>query len=91
MPITLNDVQRIAADVAQREDERLEVVAAVPAEGESTYTEVVLTVRGCAADPCMLVIGLTRGASESEIRNAVKDGLQRHLEDHPPGRDAHRG
>ena len=52
MSATLTDVQRIAAEVARNEDRRLEVVGAIPAEGEPAYAEVVLTIRGCQAEPC---------------------------------------
>jgi hypothetical protein len=45
--VSLKDVQRIAADVARQQDDRLEIVAAIPAEGSTAYTEVVLTIRGC--------------------------------------------
>jgi len=85
---TLSDVQRIAADVARQQDGRLEVVGAVPAQGEAGYTEVILTLRGCQADeePCRMMIGVTRDASESQIRRAVTKSLREHLDDHPrPG------
>ena len=46
MSVTLTVVQRIAADVAREQDRRLEVVGAVPAQGEIGYAEVILTIDG---------------------------------------------
>jgi len=82
MSVTLTDVQRIAADVARQEDRRLEVVAAIPAQGEAAYAEVALTIRGCRAEPCRMMIGVSRNASESDIRATVTDRLRQHLDEH---------
>jgi len=82
MSMTLTDVQSIAVDVAREQDDRLVVVGAVPAAGESAYTELVLTIRGCQDDPCVLVIGVSRDASELSIRNAVAEHLREHLHTH---------
>jgi len=81
MTLTLSDVRRIVADVARQQTPTLEVVAA-RAEADSPYTEVILTVRGCAADPCQIVMGVSRGSSESAFRNTVREHLQEHLQAH---------
>ena len=78
----LSDVQRIATEVARQQDERLQVEGAIPAAAESGYTEVILTIRGCEDDPCMLVIGISRDASESSLRAAVAERLREHLRRH---------
>jgi hypothetical protein len=83
--VTLTDVQRIAADVAREQDRRLEVVGAVPAEGEKAYAEVILTIRGCGVEPCTVVVGVSRDAPEAEIRETVSDRLRRHLDEHRTG------
>jgi len=83
MALTLNDVRRIARDEAEREHSNLEVIGAVPAEGESTrYTELVLTVRGCDQKPCRLIVGLNREATEAELRASVRGRLREHLLEH---------
>ena len=82
MAVSLTDVQRIAADVARQQDRRLEDVGAVPARGESAYTEVLLTIRGCQFEPCRMMIGFSRDASESEIRDTVRNRLRQHLDEH---------
>ena len=76
MSLTLTDVHRIVADVAREKDPPLEVVAAIPADGGSMYTEVVLTVPGCQVEPCRLIVGVSRNMSEPECRRAVKERLE---------------
>ena len=84
MSLTLIDVQQIAADVVKQQAPALEVIAATPARGEkSSYTEVMLIVRGCRVEPCRLVVGVRRDASEAECRTAIAEGVQRHLLEHP--------
>jgi hypothetical protein len=78
----LTDVRRIAADVAKEQDPRLEVVGATAGEGESTYAEVILTVRGCRAEPCRVMIGVSRDVSEPECRGNVTARLREHLAEH---------
>jgi hypothetical protein len=77
-----SDVQRIAIEVAQEQGDRLKVEGAVPAEGETAYTEIILTIRGCQDEPCQVVIGVNRDASESSVRTNVAERLRDHLHDH---------
>ena len=81
MPLNLTDVRRIAAEVARKENPELEVVAA-RAESDSPYTEVIITIRGCSTEPCQLMIGVSRDATEDEFRVAVHDRLHEHLYEH---------
>jgi len=82
--LTLPDVRRIVGDVAAEQPQPLDVVAAIPADRDSGYTEVILVVRGCHVEPCRMVLGVTRDASEVELRAAVRTMLLEHLtSDHP--------
>jgi hypothetical protein len=81
MSLSLSDVRRIVSEIAREQTPTLEVVAA-RADGDSSYTEVILTVRGCATEPCQIVMGVSRGASESEFRQTVREQLEEHLHDH---------
>jgi hypothetical protein len=76
--LTLSDVRRIAADVAKQQDPPLEVMGATPAEGDSAYAEVMLTIRGCHVEPCRMLIGVSRDASEPECRRVLQERLQQH-------------
>ena len=82
MLLSLPEVQRIAADVAQSKDPKLEVVAAITSVAGSPYTEVTVTIHGCQREPCVLVIGAERNASESKFRSEVAEKLQQHLDQH---------
>ena len=79
MPLTLIDVRRIATDVARQQHSALEVVAATPAEGESSYAEVILMLSSGVVEPSRVVIGVRRDASEPECRRAVQERLQEYL------------
>ena len=62
MLLTLADVQRIATEVAARESHDLSV-AVTRSEGESAYAELIVTLMGCAAEPCRILIGVDREVS----------------------------
>lgn len=85
MSLSLTDVQRIAAEVAQREEPALQVMAATRGGSDSSYTEVILTVHGCRAEPCQFMVGVSRDVSEDQCRSAVEQSLRRHLTEHPTG------
>ncbi len=59
------------------------MMGVTPAEGESSYAEVMLTVAGCHVEPCRMVIGVSRDVSERECRRAVEQRLQAHLTGSP--------
>jgi hypothetical protein len=83
MSLTLNDVRRIAGDVAHEVNPRLDVVAAMPVGRDSTnFADVMLMLRGCRRHPCRMVVGFSRGQSEAECRAAVRARLHEHLAGH---------
>ena len=84
MFLALADVQRIAAEVVAEQNPALEV-AVSSAEGDSSYTELILTLRGCSVEPCRTLIGIDRNMSESQFRLAVAKHLREHLDDHRDG------
>lgn len=81
MALSLADVRRIVAEIAHEDAPAVEVVAA-HAEADSTYTEIILTLRGCSTEPCQILMGLSRDASESEFRDTVRERLREHLHEH---------
>jgi len=80
--LSLADVRRVTADVARQHDPALDVLGAIPAEEGVYYSEVILTIRGCATEPCRVVIGVSREASEKELGETVKERLQEHWAEH---------
>jgi len=84
MALTLKDVRRIASEVARQENPALEVIGATSTGDRSAYTEVMLTIRGCRVEPCRVMIGVSRNASEAELRQSVADRLRAHAAEHQP-------
>ena len=84
MTLTLKDVRRVASEVARQENPSLEVISATSSGGESGYAEVMLTFQGCRAEPCRVMIGVSRNASEAELRRAVAERLRAHAAEHQP-------
>jgi len=80
MPLTLTDVERMAREIARDEDPALEVVAARNGEGAADYTEVILTLNRSHDEPARLVIGVTRNATEDDIRRLLRSSLRDHLQ-----------
>ena len=81
MPLNLNDVRRIAAEVVEATDSSLRVVGAASSEGGSNYTEIMISVVNCHAEPCRLSIGVARDVSEAAFREAVGEQVRQHIRD----------
>lgn len=79
MPLDLYDARRIATEVVEATDSSLRVVGAATAAGGSNYTEIILSVVNCHAEPCRLSIGVERDVSEAAFREAVGEQLRRHI------------
>ncbi len=82
MAFSLNEVSTIAREVGKAQDPPLEVVAVTGREGAGESAEVILTVRGCRDEPCVVVVGVDRTASVEEVRTDLVDHLRRHLDEH---------
>ena len=84
MGLALLDVHRIANEVANQESQRIEVIAATPGESDTSYAEIVLTISGCRDEPCLIMIGVSRDATEAQVRLLLRDSFRRHLSEHRP-------
>ena len=82
MMLDLANVKEIAADVARREDPKLEVVAGSTAEGGSAYAEVTVTINGCREEPCRIIVGVNRSGDDRTVRDAFASRLREHLAQH---------
>jgi hypothetical protein len=82
MALSLEDVRRIADEVIRQENPAMQVLAATTAEGGSDYTEIIVTVLGCHTEPCRLILGLNRQASEPVFRRTVAEKFRQHLKEH---------
>jgi hypothetical protein len=81
--LRITDIQRVATEVAARRNPDLKVIAVTRTGSDSAYAEVVVKILGCAEEPCQLMIGLSRDASESTVRHTFETELSQHLEKHP--------
>jgi hypothetical protein len=77
MPLRLDDVRRVATEVARAEDDALDVVGVVTRSGGSGYTEVLISVSGGAPEEDSLIsVGLDRQTSEDALRNRLRGKLR---------------
>jgi hypothetical protein len=80
LTLKLSDVYRVATDVASTVEPPLDVVAATPSN--ETYSEILLTVRGCRTEPCRILVGVSRAISEADLRDALRHQLLQRLAEH---------
>ena len=80
--LSLNEVRRIAGDVASKESPALEVIAATISQGGSAYAELVIALHDCPEDPCRVVIGTDRRREEPELRHAIGLRMRQFLRNH---------
>jgi hypothetical protein len=59
-------------------------MGAVSGGEDSDYVEILLTVSGCASEPCQLTIGVFRNVSAEDLSLEIETQLRRHLDDHRP-------
>jgi len=78
MPVDLQTARRIAAEVVAAEHPSLRVAGATISEG-SNYSEIIVTVTNCHAEPCRILIGVSRDMSEPAFRMHVGEQLRRHV------------
>jgi hypothetical protein len=79
--MNLNDARRIATEVVAATDSTLRVVSVATAGEGSNYTEIMLAVANCHAEPCRLSIGVERDTSETMFREAVREQVRLHVRD----------
>jgi hypothetical protein len=82
MAVNLRELTVIVTDVAREHSIQADVVGVLPSEGDGDYTEVVMSLVGCRAEPCRVTFGVGRGASPSELRAQVADKLVAHVRSH---------
>jgi hypothetical protein len=82
----VTDVTRIARRAVDDQALPLRVVGAVLGGRGSDYVEVLVTIEGCASEPCQLAVGVFRNTSEEHLTKEITLQLRRHLDSHrsPP-------
>jgi hypothetical protein len=83
MKFSATEVSRIASQAAREVSDDLAVTGVTITGGDTGYTEVHVTVRGCHTEPCKLTLSVFRDVSEDALRLDIIAGLRAHLEQHP--------
>jgi hypothetical protein len=79
--LTIETVNAISRDITAKYDPRLQVRGAAPTDGEGGRVELLVTIRGCHHEPCVLMLIVTRlgqAAFERELREKLHDALVSH-------------
>jgi hypothetical protein len=82
MPLSHDEIRTISIEtIARYPDRQFEFVGVMAAEGGSGRIEVMVTITGCHATPCQLMLNLSRqsrDALERELRGALEAALKAH-------------
>jgi hypothetical protein len=81
-------VSRIAQEAAREQSAAVKVVGVVLGAGSGDYVEILVTIEGCAAEPCQFSLGVFRNSSEAAVKHAFSEQLRRHLEQHRSAQSA---
>ncbi len=76
------DIVVISRDVIRQYSPSLNFVGVMASEGGSGRVEIMVTVKGCHAEPCRLLLNLprsNRATLESELRRTLEEQLRSHI------------
>jgi hypothetical protein len=79
--LSKDDITRRVASLLREHGRALDVVGVASSEGGSGRIELLITIAGCHAEPCRLLINVTRASPidfERELRAALADALASH-------------
>ena len=76
--LNMSEVARIAREAAREQSLPVEVVGALGG-ADSRYVEILVSVDGCAREPCQFEIGVFRDLSEASLRQEIGARLRQHV------------
>ena len=80
MPLSIDDVTRIAKEAAGAASPSLQVVGVtLGGSADSQYVEVLINIDGCQAAPCRIELGVFRNLPEAMLREELAGKLREHL------------
>ena len=80
--LTLNELARLAREVAHETDPRLTVVGAVNGKGGTEYAEVILVVdQEPSTATTHIAVGVSRRDTPHRIQRTLESSLRQHLFD----------
>jgi hypothetical protein len=74
--LTVADVKRVAHETVEQDVPGYEVVGVHVTERDADYTEVIVRVVDCDREPCVVTVGVFRGAAEAALRNELAGKLR---------------
>jgi hypothetical protein len=80
--LTHEEITAITMDVVRQSSRALDFVGVMASEGGSGRVEIMVTVKGCHAEPCRLLLNLSRSSRltlESELRRKLHEQLRSHV------------
>jgi len=81
--LTVATVTEVSRVVAAEYDPRLQVLGVASTEGDSGRVELLVTIRGCHRDPCVVVLNVTRN-SQAAFEHDPREQFRRALASHVP-------
>lgn len=81
MTMDLDSVTTLSRTVVREHDSKLSVLGVTSGGGGSDRVELLITIGGCHAAPCVLMLNLTRtepSAFADELRSKLTDALRAH-------------
>jgi hypothetical protein len=82
MTLELDEIRRLAVEIVHDENHAVDVVGVLTESGGSGYTEVLISLRGCAPEECRISVGIDRHVNEIAFRATLADKIRAHLQDH---------
>jgi hypothetical protein len=81
LTLDLDTITAISRAIAADNDPRLEVIGVASSDGGSDRVELLVTLRGCHQEPCILMLNLTR-TEPSQFERELRLKLREKLADH---------
>lgn len=88
--LSVKTVTSISRAIAQKHDPPVELVGVLPSEGASDRAEIVVRISGCHAEPCRLVLNVSRGLTVEEFSNQFESQLRDAIATHRSSHDGTR-
>jgi hypothetical protein len=79
--LSIDTIKALSQDIAAEYDSRLEVIGVASTHRESGRVEILVTIRGCHEEPCVVMVNLTRvgqPAFERDLRDKLRGALAAH-------------
>jgi hypothetical protein len=80
--LSIKTVTALSGAIAAEYDPRLRVVGVASSDAENGRVELLVTIRGCHREPCMIMLNVTRRGEDAfaeDLREKFHDALTSHI------------